>query len=324
MTQTATLARRHGEPPVITAESPWARSTPPETFDSERFVEAAQHAGSQVPANVRRSVRDFTLDAGTTGALMIRGVPVGALPATPPQPTSPTSKDTVSEFNLLTIARLLGEPVGYLPEHGGDLVQNIVPVAQSAQRQVSTSSKVDLMFHTEAAFHPHRPHYLLLLCLRGDRDGRARTTLASAREVAPLLSPAIRDTLFEARFRTAVDESYLGGRPTTRGEATAVLYGPPEQPHMLFDADLMTGIDPAADRALIELSDAIAAHHTGVVLDAGDLLIVDNSVAVHGRSQFQPRFDGLDRWLQRTFVVADLAASAAERHGRIITTRFGC
>ena len=323
MTQTATLARRHGEPPIITATSPWTLPTPPNPVDSELFVDAAQRAGYEVPANVWRSVIDFTRDAGTTGALLIQGVPVGVLPETPPQPTTPTGKDLTSEFNLVTIARLLGEPVGYLPEHGGDLVQNIVPVAQSAQRQVSTSSKVELMFHTEAAFHPHRPHYLLLLCLRGDRDGRARTTLASARQVAPLLSAATCDTLFEPRFRTAVDESYLDGRATTWGAPTPVLYGSRERPHLLFDADLMVGIDPTADRALIELSEAIAAHHTGVVLNAGDLLIVDNSVAVHGRSQFQPRFDGFDRWLQRTFVVADLAASAAERHGRIITTRFG-
>jgi L-asparagine oxygenase len=50
--------------------------------------------------------------------------------------------------------------------------------------------------------------------------------------------------------------------------------------------------------------------------------VVDNQVAVHGRSPFRARFDGTDRWLQRTFVVPDLAASAADRTGRIITTRF--
>jgi hypothetical protein len=60
----------------------------------------------------------------------------------------------------------------------------------------------------------------------------------------------------------------------------------------------------------------------GVALRTGDLLVVDNSVSVHGRSSFPARFDGTDRWLQRTFVVSDLAASATERQGRVITTRF--
>ena len=91
----------------------------------------------------------------------------------------------MSEFTLLTIARRLGQPVGYEPEHGGDLVQNIVPTEAAVDRQVSTSSKVELMFHTEAAFHPHRPRYLLLLCLRGDPS--AFTTLSSIFEVMPHL-----------------------------------------------------------------------------------------------------------------------------------------
>jgi len=59
-----------------------------------------------------------------------------------------------------------------------------------------------------------------------------------------------------------------------------------------------------------------------VVYEDDDLLIVDNSVAVHGRSPFRARFDGTDRWLQRSFVVGDLAPSAGERVGRVITTRF--
>ncbi|HEY5875714.1 MAG TPA: TauD/TfdA family dioxygenase, partial [Ilumatobacteraceae bacterium] len=70
------------------------------------------------------------------------------------------------------------------------------------------------------------------------------------------------------------------------------------------------------------LSSAVGSCHTAVTLEPGDLLVVDNSVAVHGRSPFTPRFDGTDRWLQRTFVVSDLAPSAGDRVGRIIATRF--
>jgi L-asparagine oxygenase len=89
---------------------------------------------------------------------------------------------------------------------------------------VSTSSKVQLMFHTEAAFHPHRPRYLLLLCLRGDES--AVTTLSSIHEVLPHLAPATCvETLFQPRFRTAVDESYLHGRRNVLGAPMPVLSG---------------------------------------------------------------------------------------------------
>ena len=103
----------------------------------------------------------------------------------------------------------------------------------------------------------------------------------------------------------------------------AVLSGRRDRPSMVFDADLMVGTDAVADDALRVLAEAVAEHHTSVVLEPGDLLVVDNSAAVHGRSPFTPRFDGTDRWLQRTFVVPDLSASAADRQGRVITTRFG-
>jgi L-asparagine oxygenase len=59
------------------------------------------------------------------------------------------------------------------------------------------------------------------------------------------------------------------------------------------------------------------------VLTTGDLLVVDNLLAVHGRSPFAARFDGSDRWLQRAFVVSDLAPSTADRRGRVVVTRFG-
>jgi alpha-ketoglutarate-dependent taurine dioxygenase len=311
----------HRVPPVIEVPALDLGPLPTAPLHSPAFVGAAGHAVRRLPAVVHDALVDFTDAPHPSGALLLRGMPTGDLPPTPPSPTAPSGKDLATEFQLLTVSRRLGQPVGYLPEHGGDLVQNIVPMPTAADRQVSTSSKVELMFHTEAAFHPHRPRYLLLLCLRGDAS--ARTTLSSIHEVLPLLPTAIVDTLFQPRFRTAVDESYLAGRPNVLGAEMPVLTGRRDTPSMVFDADLMVGTDRAAEAALRALATVTAEHHTGVVLEAGDLLVVDNDVAVHGRSPFTPRFDGTDRWLQRTFVVADLAPSAGDRVGRVITTRFG-
>ncbi|MBK5332978.1 MAG: TauD/TfdA family dioxygenase [Ilumatobacteraceae bacterium] len=296
-------------------------SIPALSGDAWSFVRAAGHAAASLPSAVHDTLVDFADFPHESGALVLRGVPVGTLPRTPATPTTPAEKDALSEFALLTVARRLGQPVGYGPEHGGDLVQNIVPTKAAHDRQVSTSSKVQLMFHTEAAFHPYRPRYLLLLCLRG--DPAAFTTLASIFEVMPQLPTAVVDVLFQPRFRTAVDESYLQGRTNVLSNPMAVLSGDRARPSMVFDADLMVGIDEEADDALRVLGEAAETCHTAVALEAGDLLIIDNTVAVHGRSPFTPRFDGTDRWLQRTFVVSDLAPSAADRRGRVITTHFG-
>lgn len=314
-------ATTHALPPVVISP-PWVESeVSPAGVCSEQFVHDARLASSRLPAEMRDVLDAFVTAPPQAGAILFKGLPVGAVPATPPAPTAPTGKDATSEFTLLTVAARLGEPVGYLPEHGGDVVQNIVPTRGSEARQVSTSSRSALLFHTEAAFHPHRPRYLLLLCLRGDTA--AHTTLSSIFETMRHLSRHVVETLFQPRFRTAVDESYLGGRSNSLGAPMSVLSGDRERPTMVFDADLMVGTDAEADMALQVLGHEIAERHTSVSLEAGDLLVVDNSVAVHGRSPFTPRFDGTDRWLQRTFVVDDLAASAAERTGRVITTRFG-
>ncbi len=291
-----------------------------EPVGTPAFLRAAAHAGRLLSAPVHDALVDLVDEGAPAGAILVHGMPVGDVPATPSAPTDPTTKDQVSEFVLLTVARRLGQPVGYQPEHGGQVVQNLLPTAADAARQTSTSSAVDLEFHTETAFHRHKPRYLLLLCLKGDPE--ARTLLCAIGQVVDRLPLGVRQVLREPRFRTGIDESFTGERTDRLGHLVPVLAGTEEAPTFTFDADLMVGIDDEADRALEALRLAIRQEHVGVALRTGDLLVVDNSVSVHGRSSFQARFDGTDRWLQRTFVVSDLAASATERRGRVITTRF--
>ena len=312
---------QHIQPKVVHNAVPLAFFAPACDFQDESFINQADKHADHLPTAVRDALREFHAHPHKSGGLLIKGLMVGDLPATPATPTEPTTKDCTSELTLLTVAKCLGEPVGYEPELGGRLIQNLVPTKAASDRQVSTSSKVPLMFHTEAAFHPHRPSYLLLLCLKG--DPAASTTLASIREVLPLLSDDVVRVLFQPRYRTAIDESYLHGRANVLGELVPVLSGDSEYPTMVFDADLMVGEDAEAQAALDALSCAVESCHTGVCLEKGDLLVVDNAVAVHGRSQYSPRFDGTDRWLQRTFVVDNLTDSADERQGRVISTTFG-
>ncbi len=305
---------------VIDGSNWHSPAAPDVPINSGDFLRAVAHAGRTLPGPIYDALVDFVDDGPAAGALLLKNMPLGDLPPTPEDPLLADKRDQVSEFSLLTVGRVLGRPVGYLPEHGGDVVQNISPTRRNADRQVSTSSKSMLEFHTEAAFHPHRPRYLLLLCLRGDPS--AATTLCSIAAVLDTLSPRSRAVLFQSRFTTGIDESYAGGRSSARSVQRPVLYGDPEAPKMWLDADLMQGVDPIAQEALDELARLVRENATGVTLEAGDLLVVDNDLAVHGRTPFTPRFDGTDRWLQRTFVVADHTAADGSRNGRVITTRF--
>jgi L-asparagine oxygenase len=288
--------------------------------DDESFVEAASQAGRSFAPDLDAALAAFIDDPGPAGALLVRDVPLGDVPSTPATPTAATGKDLQSELTLLAVARRLGEPVGYLPEHGGSIVQNLVPTRADIGRQTSTSSGVDLAFHTETAFHPYGPRYLLLLCLRG--DPAAATTLASVNDLLPALHPETVEALRRPEFRTAVDESFGGVPGVPYGPARPVLGGTDERPWLCWDEELTTGETPAAAAALVELDAAVRERQREIVLATGDLLIVDNTRCVHGRRPFQARFDGTDRWLQRSFVVVSLEPSAHERSGRIITTSF--
>jgi L-asparagine oxygenase len=289
--------------------------------ESEGFLTACSLAAPHLAHPVQAAVRDLSRGTGPA-ALLLRGFDVGVLPLTPSDPLSAVAKNSVSEFALLTIATMLGEPVGYLPEHGGQIVQNLVPVKAAAFRQVSTSSAVTLGFHTETAFHPHRPHFLLLLCLRGDSN--AHTTLCTATDALEELDESTIETLRKPLFRTRPDESFLHDGATAQfGPLAPAIFGNAASPQLSFDEELMQGETVEAREALHALAAAVGRRQTSVVLETGDLLVIDNRRAVHGRSPFTARFDGTDRWLQRAFVVDSLAPSEHERIGRIITTQFG-
>nr|WSZ96668.1 TauD/TfdA family dioxygenase [Streptomyces sp. NBC_00857] len=59
----------------------------------------------------------------------------------------------------------------------------------------------------------------------------------------------------------------------------------------------------------------LAERATVLCLAEGDLLLVDNFRALHGRGMFQARYDGTDRWMRKLTVVRDLRRSRRFRSG---------
>ena len=110
-------------------------------------MHAAAVGARTLPADVDDALLRFTVTP-PRGALLLRNAPIGELPPTPPSPEAPVAKDLATELTLLTVARRLGQPVGYVPEHGGRIVQNIVPT-QTRRRPAD----VDLV-----ALEPDVPH----------------------------------------------------------------------------------------------------------------------------------------------------------------------
>ncbi|MGW1763308.1 TauD/TfdA family dioxygenase [Streptomyces sp. NPDC002073] len=284
--------------------------------DSPEWVARARDAWEGVPLPLRREVRRFRRHSGPHGTLVIGGLPVdqAALPATPTVPGSVQRRATVSAAVLTMVACGLGEPLAYRAEKSGALVQDVVPVPGQESFHGNAGS-VPLSFHTENGFHPHPPDFVVFLCLRADHDRIAGMRIAGIRRALPLLTPAGRDALFAPEFITTPPPSFGPDAAATETDVKPrpVLSGAAEDPDIRMAQLVTTPLTPRAAAALTEFGRACEATARTLRLNPGDLVVIDNRVAVHGRTAFHPRYDGADRWLQRTYVTTDLRRSRDHR-----------
>ena len=119
--------------------------------------------------------------------------------------------------------------------------------------------------------------------------------------------------LGEPLYRLKLSTSFNDGANARYTNPLRVLSGHLLEPDICIDHFLMEGITPEAQWALDYIKRAMLTVVVEHVLEPGDLMIVDNRMAAHGRTPFKPTYDGHDRWLQRMFVVRDHRASSASR-----------
>lgn len=260
---------------------------------------------------------------------LIQDVDVGYVPPTPLVPTYGREIAPVAYDSIMSHASSYGTVVGYEQEQNGQRVQHILPNPKTEHGQISTSSKTELELHTETAFHPYKPEYVLLLCVRGDPS--AVTTFARLSRIVDKLQYADErafDTLTVPLFETSLDESF---RENDKADASFTLpvlrlsLDPRRDDawEITYDHYLMRGLTEEAQRALNVLDDVIKECTEAIILEQGDLLVMDNRRIVHGRKPFQARYDGTDRWLLRALTKRPLPAKEQYDFSRsVITTTF--
>lgn len=290
---------------------------PPGLVDDQEWLAAARQAACRLPIELQETLRHFRHDAGSGASLLLRGFPVreAELPDTPMIADSIESTATHPAAMLALTTLQLGELVAFRPEKRGALVQNVVPVPDREQDQSNAGSTL-LQMHVENAFHPHRPDLVALFCLRGDRDRRAALTVASIRDALPLLSERVRKILGTCAFVTEPPPSFRSG--ISLGAEHAILEGDLDDPDLRVDFFSTKPADDLACSAMAELAQALRSVTRRIELRSGDLAIVDNRLAVHGRTAFSPYYDGRDRWLQRSFIHLNY------RHSRAMRRDGGC
>lgn len=287
-------------------------SAGPGLVDDPEWLASARRASCRLPVNLREALREFRHDPGPDAVLLLHGFPIRDedLSPTPTVAESVAIHATPSAAMLALTNAQLGELVAFRPEKGGALIQDVVPVPHREQDQSNAGSTL-LQMHAENAFHPYRPDMVALLCLRGDRDGDGALTVASIRNALPLLSPKARKVLATRAFVTEPPPSFGTGAGLASDHA--VLDGDLDDPDLQVDFFSTKPLDEMAASAMHELAGALQAVTQRVELRAGDMAILDNRLAVHGRTAFSPYYDGRDRWLQRAFVHLNYRNSRALR-----------
>lgn len=296
------------------------------------LLDRAEFYAHSLPPRLRHFLLDFKCHEPSDGYCIVSGLTIDDV-ALGPTPSHwkfvhgipSTSVPTVF---LILVAAVLGDIFSWATKQNGALITDILPIAADAMKQLSSGSQEELAWHTEDSFHPNRADYLLLLCLRN--PNAVGTTVSSIGNVelsqsdldlllednfiiapdishgkennpAPFGSPALSDVdeLFSGIQKIADDRPYM-----------SVLFGARDKPYLRIDPIYMgQSRTPEAHAALDRLIAALQKQLRPVSLEPGQLLIVNNYMAVHGREAFDAKFDGTDRWLRRVSVTNDIRKS---------------
>jgi len=272
------------------------------------FFNAAELVEGVLPSRARTALG--AMRRGAAPAVLLRGLPADdGLGPTPTKPGDPCLQPRRGHAWISISVRRLGDEFGYAMEKHGALVHGIYPTSQGAETQSNASFKVDLSMHTENAFHPIRPDWVGLYCVRTTAEAPA-TRLAFLDEILAQLTDDEIAILRERRFELRVVDSHLAEGEADIGLPVAPIAGSPRQPVIRWH-ETLKATDPVAARAADAFALATERVTRRVTLHAGDMLLFANECCLHGRDSFPARLDGTDRWLLRGYALRDLTKTNA-------------
>jgi len=302
------------------------------SVEDEKFL---MHAGllvHELPKGLRAFLHDFKQyeDVHPTcliGGYKIDNERIGKSPRHWKEKKIPPSSIN-EEIYFILCAALIGHPIAWSTQQGGRIVHEIFPIKEHESDQLGFSSKENLEWHTEDAFHPLRGDYIALMCIRNPTN--TPTTIASNTEID--VTSEEYKPLFKPIFKIRPDNSHLQESPDShkssdlskaqkamqelnhQPQEIPVLFGDPKAPYWRLDPYFMeTPEDEEARNALTLLITEVNKNLKEVVINPGEIFFCDNYRVVHGRVPFSANYDGWDRWLKRLNIVCDLRKSRAIR-----------
>jgi L-asparagine oxygenase len=231
---------------------------------------------------------------------IVEGYPMdeGELPPTPDHWNEVKEPNAPGDYYLMLMSSLLGDVFGFSNLQGGKLVQEIFPIREDRSKQLGTGA-VELYLHTEDSSLEYRADFLGFFC---NRNLDKIATQVAAPDLGKISENSIH-VLRDSSFKIYNDREAFDDRERKEQFAVcSVLYAHGEHLGMRFDP-LYMDQDALTDEqrsAIGELIAEVEASVFPVNLSPGAIAFIDNHRCAHGRGEFQPRYDGTDRWLKRT------------------------
>jgi len=297
------------------------------SINPEIFCKQSKILSHRIPKRIKDKLMDFAIHGSPTGFLLIKNIPIDnvTLADTPPSNNHKIGETTVLARIQSILINSIAEMLSYEAEGYGRLFQDIIPMKSMANNQTSVSSNVELEIHTEQAFSKLRPDILSLACLRGDVN--ALTHILPIQKIIDNVTSEEMELLKQPLWNTGVDLSFkINGNEFIDGD----IRGPfsiindnndnnennkksDKNYTLLFDQDLMKGIEEQYDVMIKRIVDIYYKERISHNLKQGEIVLIDNRRAVHGRSPFKPKYDGKDRFLIRCFATFDYDKSKYAR-----------
>jgi len=286
-----------------------------DSFLQESFIWA-----TELPFELKKAVYRFKLGE-ESNCLVIQNLPVNFTDniRTPSNYESKSEKCffTKDEIFLVLVSSLLGEVFTWDSIQEGNIINNIMPIKEHAAKIQSSGYENFFDLHTEDAFHPLSGEYLGLLCLRNPTH--TATVVSSVNQED--LPEQVINKLFEPCFIIGNNLAHAVSEIT---HFSSILFGDKNAPYIRLNLNNIKCKDRQAADALEYLRRVLVQNIEKIILQKGEILLIDNLTTVHGRDQYEPRFDGFDRWLKRVYITDQLKSSRAFRknqYSRIIQTK---
>lgn len=295
------------------------------SVEDNDYIRQTYRFAERLPLSIRNAVKRLKREESQCDSLIIRGFKAGEFDSikTPAHWNEVSSDLKAQELDFAStiFATLLGHIFSWRSQQHGNFVNEIIPIKGNESNQVGSSSKTALAWHNEDCFHPHRPDFLCLYCVRNNDS--ISTKLWSVRRLEPFKDHPLYNELFLPNYEFLVDYSHDQGIPASNVKTMEkykaepiilpVLWGDRNSPYMCFDPHFTRTLTKKAADALAWLEKIVSSDYSECSLQKADILFINNHKVAHGREPFNPKYDGQDRWLRRILITESIRKSIVER-----------